>query len=293
MSFIDDGMAALHLGGFDEAAELFRRAIDAADNEADRALATMGLAAIDVLKHRRDPDLRVFRENIMRRHSPQHVAVAAYYLTIAAVDADDREAATRYLPVLLGAVRETGDPVWTAIGYDVAAGAESIRGNHIAAIEYGRVALAATEECPERDRLFLLVTVAHNLAYNCLAANEHEDAVLYAESAVAVAEATHYPEIGQLLITAAFAYLCRERLDDAIAHIERAEPMVAGTYLEKYGHYLRGEIARRRGDLAEAARHFKRLEVLYPGIPTLTDMLLSMNLAPVPTSGVVECGGGM
>jgi tetratricopeptide (TPR) repeat protein len=278
---MDEGMAAFYRDEFDAAAELFRRAEAAAENEADRALATMRLAAFGVLRHRRDADLSVFRENVMRRHSTRHVVIAGYYLTIAAVDRDDRSAATRYLPVLLDAVRDLNETIWTIMAFDAAAGAESIRGNHVAAIEYGLVAHDAVQTYEGPDAAYSRVTVTHNLAYNCLAASEYANAVRYAAEAVAHAEAMqHEPLLGQALVTAAFAYLCRERLDEASAAIERAGPMIAGTYLEKYMHYLRGEIARRRGDRDEAARQFRKLEALYPGIPTLTEMLLSMNVAP-------------
>jgi tetratricopeptide (TPR) repeat protein len=280
-SLIEDGLAALHRADFDAAAECFRRAEAEAETDAGRELAKMRLAAIDVLRNRPEADLRVFRENVMRRHSPVHVYTAAYYLTIAAVDRGDREAATRYLPVLLDATRELDEPLRTVMAYDAAAGAESIRGNHIATIEYGRVAHGAAARYEADDAPFLRATVAHNLAYNCLAASEYAGAVRYAAEAVQRAQDMgHGPMLRQALVTAAFAYLCRDRLDEATQTIDRAEPSIAGTYLEKYMHYLRGEIARRRGDLDEAARHFKRLEALYAGIPTLTGMLLSMNLAP-------------
>jgi tetratricopeptide (TPR) repeat protein len=124
-------------------------------------------------------------------------------------------------------------------------------------------------------------SVAHNLAYNCLAASEYDDAVTYAEEALRRLDPVTDAAWGaQFLVTAAFAYLCRDRFDDATMAIDAAEPRAAGTDREKYVHYVRGEIARRRGDREEAARHFKKLEVFYPGIPTLTEMLLSMNIAP-------------
>lgn len=276
-----DGMAALHRDEFAAAADLFARANEAAESDADRALAQMRLAAIDVLRHRPDADLHLFRENVMRRHSALHVVIAAYYLTISAVDRRDRDAATRYLPVLLEATRALDVPLWTMQAYDAAAGAESIRGNHTAAIEYGRVALSAATQYSGDDALFLRTAITHNLAYNCLAANEYAEAMRYAAEAVTLAETTgQRTMLRQPLITAAFAYLSRERLDDASSMLDRAEELIAGTYLEKYLHYLRGEIARRRGHRDEAARHFRKLEALYPGIPTLTEMLLSMNVAP-------------
>lgn len=280
-ALIRDGMAAMHRAAFDEAAGLFQQAETIAANEADRALATMRLAGIEVLQRNGNANLSVLRENVMRRHSAQHVVIASYYLTVAAIDAGDREAATRYLPVLLDAAHEIDDPVWMVMAFDAAAGAESICGNHVGAIEYGMVALDSAAEAEGEDGLFLRAGLTHNLAYNCLAASEYEKALRYAVDAVTAAERLdNEPLLRQALTTEAFAYLCRDRLDEALAAIARAEPLIAGTYLEKYMHYLRGEVARRRGDLDEAAVHFKRLEALYPGIPSLTEMLLSMNLAP-------------
>ena len=276
-----DGLAAMTRADFGAAAALLHQAEDAATNDADRALATMRLAGIDVLKAKSDADLRVFLENIMRRHSPVHVLIAAYYLTIAAVDRHDREAATRYVPLLLDAAREVDNPHWMIIAFDAASGAESICGNHVAAIEYSRAAVAAMADYHDDEAVRTRLSVLHNLAYNCLAASEYDDALRYAADAIAYAESTGEDALlASPLVTGAFAYLCRDRLDEAVAAVDRAAPWLGGTHLEKYMHYVRGEAARRRGDREEAARHFRQLEPFYPGIPSLTEMLLSMNLAP-------------
>ena len=142
------------------------------------------------------------------------------------------------------------------------------------------MALAATESLGSNDPS-LRAAIAHNLAYNCLAASEYDDAVTYVEEALRHFDAVTDAAWGaQFLVTAAFAYLCRDRLDDAMRAIDAAEPRASGGEREKYVHYIRGEIARRRGDRDEAKRQFEKLEPFYPGIPTLTEMLLSMNLAP-------------
>jgi tetratricopeptide (TPR) repeat protein len=284
MSFetlIADATAALKRAAFDEARALLDRANACASSESDRALAAIHRASIPVLEVRRDVEWNVFRENIVRRHSPKHVQLAAYYLVISAVDRNDRETATRYLPILLDAARELNDPMILLMSYDVAAGVESINGNHIAAIEYGRVAWSEAQAYRGDDADLTRAGIAHHLAYNSLAANEYAEALEYIEIALPHAERTANPHVlRQCLVTASFVYLLRDQLGEAAAFADRAAPLANGTRLEHYVHYVRGEVARRRGNRAEAAAHFRKLEKLYPDIPRVAEMLLSMNFAP-------------
>jgi tetratricopeptide (TPR) repeat protein len=280
-SLVADAVQALRVAAYDEAASLLQRADEAASDDAEHALAAIHQASIGVLRNRKDADLNVFRENLVRRFSVKHVQLAAYYLVIAAVDRNDRDAADRYLPILLEAARQLGDPAVTLMSYEVAAGVESIRGNHTAAIEYGRVALSELASYQGDDLALTRAGIAHNLAYHCLAASEYADAVPYIEQALPAAEESGNPAVlRQCLITGAFAYLCRDRLDDAETLALRAAPLAAGDRLERYVHYLQGEIARRRGNHRAAAEHFRRLEAFYPDIPGVAEMLLSMNVAP-------------
>lgn len=197
-ALVRDGLAALRRGDYPAAESCFRQACDAAVDDAQSSLALMHAASIGVVRQAPDADLNVFRENLVRRRTPQHVYVAAYYLTMAAIDRNDRQAADRYLPALLMVANEGSSAGARLRAYDLAAAVESMRGNHVAAIEYSRVAL------------------------------------------------------------------------DALRDYEG----------EKYVHYVRGEAARRRGAREVAAAHFRHLKAFYPGIPTLTEMLLSMNFAP-------------
>jgi tetratricopeptide (TPR) repeat protein len=272
---------ALRIAAWDAARDALARADERAEAEAEHALVDIHRASILVLQGRTDAEWQVFQENILRRHSPRHVSLAAYYLVVSATDRGDRKTAERYLPILLDSAREYGDHGRILMSYDVAAAVESMRGNHIAAVEYGRVALDEARAYQGEDKALTMASVAHNLAYNCLAASEYRDAVQAVDIALEHVEETGNAEVlRQVLITAAFAYLLREKLDDALAFADRAEPLARGTRFERYIHYVRGEVARRRGDRAEAATHFRKLEAAYPEIPGVAEMLLSMNVAP-------------
>lgn len=275
-----DGRTALRAYRWSEAEECYLRAGEAAADDAERALASMHLAGIALMQNRPDADLNVFRENLVRRHSPQHMLVAAYYLLMASIDRHDRAAAERYVPVLLDAAAASTDGSARMRAWDLVAGVESMRGNHVAAIEYGRAALAELEIYDGEDGADLRVAFTHNLAYNCLAANLLAEAVQYADASIPLAEELAVPrDLQQALITGAMAHLCRNDLDRAVALADRAAD-VAEARMEKYVHYVRGEVARRRGDLEEATRHFRRLEQFYPNMPTIAEVLLSMNVAP-------------
>jgi len=276
-----DGRAALRACRWADGEELLRQAGAIAADEAERALAAMHMAGIPLLQNRPDADLNVFRENLVRRHSPQHVLVAAYYLVMASVDRNDRAGAERYLPTLLDAATASTDTSARMRAWDLVAGVESIRGNHVAAIEYGRAALAELETYDGDDGADLRVAFTHNLAYNCLAANLLAEAVEYADASIPLAEELGNPrDLRQALVTGAMAHLCRNDLERAGALADRADGVAGEPSLEKYVHYVRGEIARRRGDVAEATRHFRRLEPFYPNMPTIAEVLLSMNVAP-------------
>ena len=274
-------LAAGAAGQFGEAEALFRRAGELATTDADRALVDIQLAAIPVLLNDLSAELNVFRENLVRRHSPLHVWTSLYYLLVAAADRNDRAAAERYLEPLLEVTRELDDPERTVNAYSAAAAAEVLRGNYVAAMEYDATALAEAEKYDDPNAPAMLAITIHNLVYNCLAASEYRAALAHAPRALELAEELANPVLlRQCVVTVAFAYLCNDRLDEAERLAVRAAELTAGTRIERYVHYLRGEIARRRGDLAVAAAHFQRLEPLYPEIPDVAAILLSMNVAP-------------
>jgi tetratricopeptide (TPR) repeat protein len=284
MTFDETYNAALAAGTaarYDEAEALLRRAGELAASDAERARVDMQRAALPLLQGDRDADLNVFRENLVRRHSTLHVWSALYYLIMAAVDRNDHAGLDRYLEPLLDATRELDQPEYTLRAFDVAAAAELLRGNHIAAMEYDAIALSEAERCEGDNAPALVATTLHNLVYNRLAASEYRAALEHAPRALTLSEALgSEPLLRQCLVTVAFAYLCNGRLDEAERLAVRAGPIAMNTRMERYVHYLHGEIARRRGDLALAAAHFHRLEPLYPEIPDVAAILLSMNVAP-------------
>ena len=273
-------MEALHRGAWTEALEGVEQATRLARSEADYTLVEMHRASIDILQGR-PADLNLFRENVVRRHSARHVFIGAYYLVMAAVDRRDPSAAPRYLRALLDAADELGDPAALLRAREMAAAVESICGNHRAAVEHGRKALEILDQYEEYDAESMRIACTHNLAYNCLAANEIEEAIEHAAVALPLAEAFERQDfVRQCLVTASFAFLCGNRLQEAERLAERAAHETAGTHLERYAHYIRGEVARRLGDPLAAAEHFSRLEKFYPEIPSLTTLLLSMDITP-------------
>jgi len=278
---LDTVLAALGRAAWAEAERGLADAEPLAGDEADRARVALYRASIPVLRGDADPDLRLFRENIVRRHSARHVAIAGYYILIHMLNKGDLGTAERYLPPYLAAVRELGDAAHTTAALDIEATVDSLRGRHVAAIERLRAALAELDTYDRPDALLARTTANHNLAYNCLAANRFADALPYADTGVQYAEELGRKDVlAQTLITAAFAHLCCESLDEAVRLATRAEPFAAGTRMERYAHYVLGEVARRRGNRDEAATHFRRLEELYPDIPGVAEILLSMNVAP-------------
>jgi tetratricopeptide (TPR) repeat protein len=273
-------LKALEDARFGDAIPLLDRADSIAADDAQRALVEMQRAAIPLLQNNRESDLNAFRENLVRRHSPLHVWIALYYLTIAAVDRSDRESADRYLPQFLEVTKQFDEPDRLVRSFDLMAAVESMRGNHVAAIEYSTVAFTESERVEGPSAPSTRAFLAHNLVYNCLAAGEYREALAHTPRMIAMAEELrHELLLRQARVTAAFVYLTNNMLDDAEMLAMRAAEVAIGTRLERYVHYVRGEIARRRGDRDEAAAHFRKLEPLYPGIPGVAEMLLSMNVA--------------
>ena len=273
--------AILGRAEWDEARRAIDHAESLASDEPQHALVAMHRASIPVLRQDPNPDLRVFRENIVRRHSPRHVFMSAYYILIHAIQTSDRVIAERYLAPFVEAARQRADPYYDNLANEIIATVESMRGDHDAAIERQRAALASLDSYEGDDALLLRTTQTHNLAYNCLAANRLDEALQHAHAALALGESVGRADyLGHILLTAAFANLCSERLDAVEDLTERAARFVAGTRYERYIHYLRGELARRRGDVFLASEHFEKLEELYPEIPGVAEILLSLNVAP-------------
>jgi tetratricopeptide (TPR) repeat protein len=266
---------------WDEAAALLDRAEPLASGEAEHAFVAMHRASIPVLRGDLDPDVRVFRENMLRRHSPRHVAVAGYYLLTHLLDTRDLAGVELYLPPFLDAVREIRETSFDLVAADVVAAYDSLRGDHDDAIQRQHDALENIDAYDGPDGPLCKAMALHNLSYNYLAANRFEEALRYALEALAIAEQLGRADfLGQILLNAAFAAVCQNRVDEAEHYAERAARYVMETRFERYVHYLRGEIARRRGDFDRAADHFEHLKPLYPGIPDLPEMLIGMNLAP-------------
>lgn len=278
---LDAVRAMLGRAEWDEASRVLDRAESIAADDAELALVAIHRASIPVLRGDPNPDLRVFREAVVRRHSPRHVIIAAYYILIHVLEKHDRDAAERYIPPFLDAVQEYGDPYYENIARDIVATYESLRGDHESAIERQRTALAELESYDGPDALLCRTTAMHNLAYTCLAANRFAEALRYATDSIPLGEQLGRADfLGQILLTASFANLCSGRYAEAERLVGRAEALLAGTRFARYVHYVRGEVARRRGDLDRAAEHFKRLEEFYPEIPDVAEILLTMNLAP-------------
>jgi hypothetical protein len=279
--FIDTLRGALGRGDWSESARILEDAETLATDESQRALVAIYHAAMPILRGDADADLRTLRANVVRRFSARHVALAAHYIVVDAIERRDVATAERYLSPLFDALDELDDPWLFLASCDLRAAWHSMRGDHRAAIDSGRVALDRLDRYDGPNAAIMRATLTHNLAYNCLAANELTDALRYASAALPVAmDLGRSDFLGQVLLTIAFAHLCSSQLDDAKRRASEAAAHVNGTRMERYVHYVHGEVARRRGEMAEATAHFRRLEELYPDIPGVTDMLLSMNVAP-------------
>lgn len=278
---IDAARSALGRAEWEAARQELMRAESLAADDAQRALVALHRASIAVLRRDGNPDLRVFRENMVRRHSPRHVGLAGYYILIDALDRRAMDDLERYLPPFLDAARELAEPFWDNLAAEVVAAYDSLRGDHDAAIELQRATLADLDTYDGPDAQLTRVVTIHNLAYSCLAAHRYEEALAYAQDSLALGEQLGRRDlIAHILLNAAFATICMNRVGEAQGYVDRAAELLAGTRYERYVHYLRGDIARRRGDFDLAADHFAHLEDLYPGIPDLPEMLIGMNLAP-------------
>lgn len=274
----EEGFRALRQSRFDEADGCFRRAVDAAGNNEERELGRIYVVAVPVLRGDRNASLNTFRENLMRRLSPRHVYMSAYYLTMYESMHGGAEAAAKWTPTLLDAANALDEPPLFVGAYDLAASVESQRGNHTAALELDRAALVVLDRCPPDESATLMnAMIRHNIAYNALAANEFAAALPHAVDAIPFAAATNNPPLlRQCIVTASIALLVRNRLDEAEATIAELE---RGSHFDRYVPYVLGECARRRGDRDAAAAHFRELEKFYPELPSLTQILLSYDIA--------------
>ena len=71
--------------------------------------------------------------------------------------------------------------------------------------------------------------------------------------------------------------------EESEAHLIAAEQGLTDDtqWLAPYVHYLRGEIAQRRGNHAEARTHYERLREYYPDFQNVADILAVVSLLPV------------
>jgi tetratricopeptide (TPR) repeat protein len=227
----------------------------------------------------------MLREILIRRHSTLHAFLASYYLTIYLSARRDREAAERYMTILLDAAAELNDPYYLAISWDIASDAAFSQGSF--ALAYDR-ALRAQQEiarCPPTEAAVMARSVIeHNVGYSLLALGRHAEAIIPLQEGIAGLErsgcgahsATGYVNLALALFTIG-------ETEQSEAHLLSAEKGLTGNtqWLAPYVHYLRGEIAQRRGNHTDARTHYERLREYYPDFQNIADILAVVSLLPV------------
>lgn len=279
------GLKHMREGRYADAEESFRAAHAAATTEADAALAEIHCASVAILQGETSAPVAMLREILIRRHTTLHVFLASYYLTIHLSARRDREAAERYLAILLDAAAELNDPYYLATSWDVASEVALSQGSFDVAYDRALRAQAEIARCaPSEAATMARGVIEHNVGYALLGLGRYGEAIIPLREGIAGLQrsgcgahsATGY-------INLALALFIDGETEESEAYLIAAEQGLTGDtqWLAPYVHYLRGEIAQRRGNHAEARMHYERLREYYPDFQNVADILAVVSLLPV------------
>jgi len=279
------GLKNLGRESFEEATAWFETAAAFASTPAETALAEIHLGSVAVLQGTPSARVAALPALLLRRDSPLHVYLAAYYLTIHCAEGRRLEAAERYLKLLLSAADEIANPYYSASAYDIRSELAFGRGAFDAAYDDAVRARETIAGCaPSEEVAMARAVIAHNCGYALLGQGRYEEALAPLQQGTEAMEACGAASSAvQAHMSLAFVHFALGDARKSERHLDIVEERIveATEWLTKYIYYLRGEIAQRCGRHAEARAQYRRLCRFYPDFANLVELLSSVSLFPL------------
>jgi len=284
----DRGQQATQDGHFEEAIELFERAGQWAEDHGDQELidrAFCNLSALKIELGQREDCVGRLREILMRNTDPLNSLLAAYNIAHAYEIDRKLDKGLFYGRIALKYACQIEDPSWQASAHNLI-GNLHLAGSATpeATTEY-EAAFDLLGDREGRSGSLFLGKVLDNLGYCRVLDGRHDDGFrLLFRSLRMLRRFGRKEPLISTHVDLAFAHLDIDRPRSAARHAEIALGLARAlnsAHWVKNALLLLGQSASMEGDTELARRHFVELQQFYPGLPVVTDLLLSFDLRKI------------
>lgn len=280
----EQGQRATHDGDFDLALSCFEKAVEWAEEHGEQELvdrAYCNASALRIEMQERDGCLARLREILMRNSDPLNSLLAAYNIAHAYEFDRNLQRGFFYGRIALKYACEIEDPSWQASAHNLIGNLHLANSTpEEATIEY-ETALGLLSEQPS----VFLGKVLDNVGYCRILDGRHSEGFRYLFRSLRMLRRFGRKEpLISTHVDLAFAHLDVDRALSAIRHAERALELareIDSAHWIKHSLLLLGQSASLLGETGEALEYFGELQDYYPGMPVVTDLLLSLDLRKI------------
>jgi tetratricopeptide (TPR) repeat protein len=269
-------LARVRAAEYDEALDLYDRALALTDDEEARELITINKADALIALERTGPEVHELPRVIMRRRNVRHIYLAAYALQYKYRLENDLKRALFYAQLALRTAEEAGEPSWRRVVLLELGNIYELDSQIDKAVEVFQESLLIGEESAWRDRDLSHSYALENLGYCLLLQGETEKGLAYVHEALE----TLSDPIGraEAYIDLCYGYIAAGDLTKARSYGEAGLEIAREPRQIRNSHYLLGEACYKSGDRDAADFHFTELAKFYPQFRNLKNLLYAIDL---------------
>ena len=271
------GVESMRAGEFDEALQLFDKALAIAEDEHARELITINKASVLITLEKTGPEVQSLAQVVMRRRNLRHVYLAAYWLQYKNRLEGDLQRAVFYGQLALRTAEEANEPTWRRpvlieLGTNYEMDSQIPR-----AIECLQEAIAITEESMDKgERDVSMGYALENLGYCRLLEEKYDEGLALVHRSLNHIHDRH--ALAEAYVDLCYGYLGKGELERAQSYGKKALDLAEEERQVRNAHYLLVEIAHQQHDTKTAEFHFDELARFYPGFRHLKDVLFAIDL---------------
>lgn len=271
-----EARARLRSGDYEQALEVYDRALAIAEDEEIRELICINKADAMIALERSGPEVLDLPRVIMRRRNPRHVYLAAYALQYKYRLESDLKRALFYGQLALRTAEDASEPSWRRIVLLELGNIYELDSQIPQAIDCFNESLAIQEESPLQEKDLSHSYALENLGYCLLLQGDLEGGLARIYEAL---ELLHDP-IGraEAYIDLCYGYLEKGQCDKARFYGQAGLDIAKDPRQTRNAHYLLGEASYKSGDVDAAEFHFDELSKFYPQFRNLKHLLYAIDL---------------
>lgn len=269
-------LARVREAEYDEALDLYDRALALTDDEEARELITINKADALIALERTGPEVLELPRVIMRRRNVRHIYLAAYALQYKYRLENDLKRALFYAQLALRTAEEACEPSWRRVVLLELGNIYELDSQIDKAVEVFQESLLIGEESAWRDRDLSHSYALENLGYCLLLLGQTEKGLAYVHEALE----TLSDPIGRAegYIDLCYGYIAAGDFTKARTYGEAGLEIAREPRQIRNSHYLLGEACYKSGDRDAADFHFSELAKFYPQFRNLKNLLYAIDL---------------